>query len=203
MRCLSAFLGYGWAYGFALTPLPPQTIPQFCESCLKPYLMQVCKWCHYNLVEAVEPFKLRPSSMSYIHNVFECLYRFWMGIWLFTHPVTTTAASPDLGKLAEILPDASVQTMPLCFDWDCRTFQTASHVHAIHIWGVWAPSQVAWLGNLFGIPQNSAINPIPGLLNSGIFIGILFSDRKMCSRQFWTHFFRFRILSRHLFFQFH
>jgi hypothetical protein len=31
-----------------------------------------------------------------------------------------------------------------------------------------------WLGNPFGIPWNSAINPIPDLLNSGIFIGILF-----------------------------
>jgi hypothetical protein len=31
-----------------------------------------------------------------------------------------------------------------------------------------------WFGNLFGIPQNSAINPIPDLLNSRIFIGILF-----------------------------
>ncbi len=30
-----------------------------------------------------------------------------------------------------------------------------------------------------------------------------FSDRKMCSRQFWTCFFRFGILSRHLFFRFH
>jgi hypothetical protein len=30
-----------------------------------------------------------------------------------------------------------------------------------------------------------------------------FSDRKMCSSQFWSHFFRFRMLSRHLFFQFH
>ncbi len=30
-----------------------------------------------------------------------------------------------------------------------------------------------------------------------------FSDCKLCSRQFWTHFFRFGILSCHLFFQFH
>ena len=30
-----------------------------------------------------------------------------------------------------------------------------------------------------------------------------FSDHKMCSRQFWTIFFRFGILSRHLFFWFH
>ncbi len=65
-----------------------------------------------------------------------------MGIWLHTHTVPTTDASPVLGKLAAILPDASVQTMPLHFDWGCRTFQTASHVLVIHIWGVWASSQV-------------------------------------------------------------
>jgi hypothetical protein len=29
------------------------------------------------------------------------------------------------------------------------------------------------LGNPFGILRNSAINPIPDLLNSGIFVGIL------------------------------
>jgi hypothetical protein len=33
---------------------------------------------------------------------------------------------------------------------------------------------MTWLGNPFGIPRDSAINPIPDLLNSGIFIGILF-----------------------------
>ncbi len=65
-----------------------------------------------------------------------------MGIWLHTHNVTTTDTSPDLGNLAEILPDASVQTMQLHFGWGCRTSQTASHVHVIHIWGVWVPSQV-------------------------------------------------------------
>jgi hypothetical protein len=32
----------------------------------------------------------------------------------------------------------------------------------------------SWLGNPFGIPLNSVINPIPDLLNSGIFIGISF-----------------------------
>ncbi len=66
----------------------------------------------------------------------------WMGIWLHTHTVTNTDASPDFGKLAEILPNANVQAMPLHFDWGCRTFQTVSHVHVIHIWGVWVPSHV-------------------------------------------------------------
>ena len=50
--------------------------------------------------------------------------------------------SPGLGKLAKILGDASVQTMLLCYGWDCRTFQTASHINVIHIWDVWASSTV-------------------------------------------------------------
>ena len=65
-----------------------------------------------------------------------------MGIWHHIYIVTSTDASSDLGMLAEFLPDASVQTMPLHFDQVCGTFQTASHVLGIHIWGVWAPSQV-------------------------------------------------------------
>ncbi len=108
----------------------------------KSYLMQVCKPCHYALIEAVEPFKLHPTFIWYIYERFEPLFRLWMGILLHIHNNSTTNTSPDLGKLAEILPDASVQTMPLRFDWGCRTFQTASPDHEIHIWGVWAPSQV-------------------------------------------------------------
>ncbi len=74
MWFLSTFSGCGWAYGFRLTLLAPQMLPQIWRGWQKSYLMQVC--------------------------------------------------------------------MPLCFDWVCRTFQTASHVHVIHIWNVWAPSQV-------------------------------------------------------------
>jgi hypothetical protein len=116
MRCLSTFSGCGWAYGFTLTPLPPQTFPQIWENWLKSYLMQVCKPCHYALIEAVEPFKLHPMSMAYLCEVFEHLFRLWMGIWLHTNTITTTDASLDLGMLAEILPYANVQTMPLHFD---------------------------------------------------------------------------------------
>jgi hypothetical protein len=70
--------------------------PQICESWLESYLMQVCKPCHYALVEAVEPFKLHPMSMSSIYEVFEHLLRLWMGIWLHTHTITSTDTSPDL-----------------------------------------------------------------------------------------------------------
>ena len=39
-------------------------------------------------------------------------------------------------------------------------------------------SCLAWLGNPFGIPRNSATNPFPDLLNSRIFIRILFFRSK-------------------------
>jgi hypothetical protein len=141
MRGCSTFSGCGWAYGFTFTSLPPQTLPQICKSWLKPNLMQVCKPCHYALGEAVEPYKLHPMSMSYIYMVFEYFFRLWLVIWLHIHTVTTTVVSPDLWKFDEILSDASVQTMPLQFGWGCRTLQSASLDHIIHIWGFWAPSQ--------------------------------------------------------------
>jgi hypothetical protein len=87
--CFRAFSGCRRAYGFTLTPLPPHMFPQICHSWLKSYLMQVCKPCHYALLEAVEPSKLHPMSMVYIYEVFECLLRLWMGIWLHTHNITT------------------------------------------------------------------------------------------------------------------
>ena len=46
--------------------------------------------------------------MSYIYKVFEHLKQLWMGIWQHTHTVTATEVSPDLGELAEILDDVSV-----------------------------------------------------------------------------------------------
>ena len=47
--------------------------------------------------------------MSYIYKVFEHLEQLWMGIWQLTHTVTTTEVSPDLGDLAEILDNVSVE----------------------------------------------------------------------------------------------
>ena len=138
MRCLSTFSGCGWAYGFTFSSLLYRHFLRFVRV---RWNITWCK-CANQLIEAVEPWKLYPMTISYIYEVFECLLRLWMGVWLHNHFVTTTDASPDLGKLVEILPDASVQTMPLCFGWGCRTFQTASHFHGIHIWEVWGLSKV-------------------------------------------------------------
>ncbi len=127
---------------FTLTPLPPQMLSQIWENWLTSYLMQVCKPCHHALIEDDEPCKLHPMPMAYTFDVFEHLFRLWMNTWLCIHIVIIADTSPDLGKLADILPFASVQTMPLHPGWGCRTFQTASHTHVIFIWGVWALSQV-------------------------------------------------------------
>ncbi len=54
--------------------------------------------------------------MSYIYEVFEHLLRLVMCIWLHNHTITATDISPDLWELAKILPNASVQTMRLCFE---------------------------------------------------------------------------------------
>ncbi len=73
----------------------------------------MCKPCHFAMVEAVEPFKLHPTSMSYKYEVFDHLHLVRIDIWLYTHSVIITDISPDLGELAKSLGDASVQTMPL------------------------------------------------------------------------------------------
>ena len=51
--------------------------------------------------------------MSYIYKVFEHLEQLWMGIWQHTHTITTTEVSPDLGELAEIIHDVSVEMITL------------------------------------------------------------------------------------------
>jgi len=61
------------------------------------------KLSHYAIVEAVEPFKLHPTSMPYIYKVFEHLKQIRMSIWQHTHTVTTAEVSPDLGEFTEII----------------------------------------------------------------------------------------------------
>ncbi len=65
------------------------------------------------MVEAVEPFKLHPTYVSYIYKVFEHLKELWMGIWQHTHTIITTEVSPDFGELAENLDDVSVERIPV------------------------------------------------------------------------------------------
>ena len=63
-------------------------LPPIRETWLKSKLMWVWKPYHRAIVEVVGP--LHPTSISYIHKVFEHLQLLWMGILLHTHTVTTT-----------------------------------------------------------------------------------------------------------------
>ncbi len=69
---------------------------------------------------------------QFTYKVFEHLKQLWTGIWIWqhTHAVTTTEVSPDLGEFTEIIDDVSVKMIPLRYCRGCRTFQTASHIHA-------------------------------------------------------------------------
>ena len=66
-------------------------------------------------------------------RVFEHLKQLWMGIWQHIYAIIITELSPDLGVLAEILDDVSVEMISLHYHLGCRTFQTASHIHVTHI----------------------------------------------------------------------
>ena len=71
------------------------------------------KLSQYAITEAVEPFKLHPTFMSYIYKVFEHLKQLRMGIWQHSYTVTTTEVSPDLVEFAEILDDVNVEMIPI------------------------------------------------------------------------------------------
>jgi hypothetical protein len=65
------------------------------------------------MIEAVEPFKLHITSMSYLYEVFEHLQLLCIDIWMHIHSITTTDVSPDLREVAESLGDVGLQTIPL------------------------------------------------------------------------------------------
>jgi len=56
-----------------------------------------------------------------------------MGIWQHTYTVATTDVSPDLGEFTEILDVVSKELIPPHYLRGCKAFQTASHIHVIHI----------------------------------------------------------------------
>jgi len=98
---LNTFNSSGWAYGSTFIVTPTEVSPDLGE--FSDILDEVWNWSHYAIIEAVEPFKLHPTSMSFIYKVFEHLKQLWMGTWQHIHTSTTTEVSPDLGKFSEII----------------------------------------------------------------------------------------------------
>ena len=58
--------------------------------------MQVHKECPYAMVEAVEPFKLNPTSITNSYQVFEHLLLWWMGTYIYSY---YQKCSPIFGRV--------------------------------------------------------------------------------------------------------
>ena len=88
------------------------------------------RWSMYALMLWLRLYNLSKCIAHRCYTNRRCLRTFHTNIAL------------DLGELTKVLGEVCVQIMPLCYRCGCITFQTASHIHVIHIEGVWAPSIV-------------------------------------------------------------
>ena len=137
-RCLNTLNSCGWGYGSTFIPLPPQRFPQIWESSLKS--------CDVN-VEMI-PLHYRWDCRTFLncipylcHKYIRCLNTLHSCGWAYGN--TLTPLPPQTYPLfwESLLKSyyVSVEMIPLHYHWGCRTFQTASHIHVIHILVVWTP----------------------------------------------------------------
>ena len=76
--------------------------------------------------------------MSYIYEVFEHFKQLWMGIWQHTHTIITTDVSPDLGELAEIIDDVSVEVISFKLHPTSMPYIYNVFEHLKQLWmGIW------------------------------------------------------------------
>ena len=92
--------------------------------------------CHA-VVEAVEPFKMAPTSVSIIWNVFDNLHMLWVCRWVHLYHNT---ASLLLTKLLRFSRESRVLlgNKPQCYfgQW-IRLIYKGSHINVKHIWCAW------------------------------------------------------------------
>ncbi len=120
------------------------------------------KTCSHQLWRLTRQFKILSCHWFFQFHASENIPTIFM-----LHAKTTSTCFPSktsrfVSVLSEILPYASVQTMQLCFGWGCRTFQTASHVHA-HLYEVFECLLRLWMGMWFHIHIITSTNSSPDL----------------------------------------
>ena len=83
---------------------------------MKSWVMDLSKSYQYAMVDAVIHFKLDPTSMLHVKTVFKHLPLLLL-IGMFVHPFVMDLNNhcPRFGRVAEILGDGSVQTIPLYY----------------------------------------------------------------------------------------
>ena len=111
---------------------------QIFECWLKTLMIDLCKWCHYICVVAVNTSDCIPQL--YMHKVFEHLLMLWMGI--HPHNIITTNVVTDFRELAEI------QMIDMMCKW-CLYIcvETVDHLRLhptsiLYMYNIWAPSDV-------------------------------------------------------------
>ena len=113
-----------------------------------PLVDQVFGWSHLELwtapgqqrmwnaiIEAVDPIKIDPTSMSYSCKVFDNLHMQWMCIWMGPYNITAALVDPVFGSHLEFCLTPWQQKMVKCSDWSCISNQDWSHINLKHmIW---------------------------------------------------------------------
>ncbi len=55
------------------------------------------------MIEAVDPIKIDPTSMSNTYKVFDNLHLLWMGIWMCPYNIKAALVDQEFWKLPRIL----------------------------------------------------------------------------------------------------
>ena len=92
------------------------------------------------MIEAVDPIKIDPTSMSDTCKVFDNLHMLWMWIWMCPYNIMAALIDQALGSHLEIWVIPGQQMMVKYSDWGCRPNQDWSHIYVRHMQGVWQPS---------------------------------------------------------------
>ena len=88
----------------------------------------VNKWWWSGVIEAVDPIKIDPTSMSDTCKVFDNLHMQWMWIWMCPYNNSAPLVDQALGIHLKNWVTPGQQMMVKCTDWGCRPNQDWSHI---------------------------------------------------------------------------
>ena len=134
MRWLTTFICCGWGYGSIIMPLLPHLLTKIWDISWKPDWPGHSKWSPCALVEVPNPQRMVPISNPYIYKVIDNLHMLWMGmgIWIHHHAITLV----DQDFWSSLFAGAQqMKHVGIC--WGSKLTWNGSHIHSIHIQGVW------------------------------------------------------------------
>ena len=109
----------------------------------------MCKWCHYICVDAVNHFRLHPTTILYIYNVWapsDVVDRHMDASSHYTQSSPHTV--PPVGSAAwkQQVCHGRLKMMPLHLCWGHKPLQAASYIYRIHyMYKVFEHFLVMWI----------------------------------------------------------